>query len=163
MRRKSTIKVLAITDKSRDWVKNKLKESWGSTKLVSRGIIHNGDQLPGLIAYLEGEPVGLCTYRIDNKECELVSLNSFREKKGVGTDLINRVITVARNAGCFRVWLITSNDNLHALKFYQKFGFRLVAVYPEALDLSRKLKPEIPLVGLDGIPLRDEIELEFRL
>jgi ribosomal protein S18 acetylase RimI-like enzyme len=73
------------------------------------------------------------------------------------------VIYTARKAGCYRVWLITSNDNLHALKFYQNYGFRLVTVYPNALDISRKLKPEIPLVGLDGIPLRDEIELEFRL
>ena len=163
MGKKGFVKILAITGESRDWVRNKLRESWGSTKLVSRGKVHNGDQLPGFIGYLEGEPIGLCTYRIDKNECELISINSYREKRGVGTGLINSVINTARKAGCYRVWLITSNDNLHALKFYQKYGFRLVSIYPNALDISRKLKPEIPLVGLDGIPLRDEIELEFRL
>ncbi|MGW8250920.1 MAG: GNAT family N-acetyltransferase, partial [Anaerolineales bacterium] len=57
--------------------------------------------------------------------------------------------------------LITTNDNLPALRFYQKRGFHLVALYPNALAESRRLKPEIPFKGLDGIPLRDEIELEM--
>jgi ribosomal protein S18 acetylase RimI-like enzyme len=55
------------------------------------------------------------------------------------------------------------NDNLHALRFYQKRGFVLVALHRNALEASRKLKPEIPLVGIDGIPIRDEIELELVL
>ena len=163
MRKESPVKILTITEESRDWVRHRLRESWSSTNLVSRGKTHKGDQLPGFIGYLEGEPVGLCTYRIDKNECELVSINSYREGVGVGTGLIDRVIQNARKNSCSRVWLITSNDNLHALKFYQKYGFRLVTIYPGALDISRKLKPEIPLVGLYGIPLRDEIELEFRL
>lgn len=62
-----------------------------------------------------------------------------------------------------RLWLITTNDNMEALRFYQKRGFILSALYPNALEESRKLKPEIPEVGLEGIPLRDEIELEFKL
>jgi hypothetical protein len=57
--------------------------------------------------------------------------------------------------------LVTTNDNLNALRFYQKRGFVLVAVHRNALEVSRKLKPEIPLVGMDSIPLRDEIELEM--
>ncbi len=77
--------------------------------------------------------------------------------------LIEAVKQAAVSAGCRRLWLITTNDNLHALRFYQKRGFRLVAVYPNALEESRRLKPEIPLVGLDGIPLRDELELELAL
>jgi Acetyltransferase (GNAT) family len=68
-----------------------------------------------------------------------------------------------REAGCRRVWLITTNDNLRALRFYQRRGFRLVAVHPDALARSRELKPSIPEIGLDGIPLRDELELELLL
>ncbi len=52
---------------------------------------------------------------------------------------------------------------MNALRFYQKRGFVLVAIHRDALDISRKLKPEIPLIGNDGIPLRDEIELEMIL
>jgi hypothetical protein len=52
---------------------------------------------------------------------------------------------------------------MNALRFYQKRGFVLVAVHRNALEQSRKLKPEIPLIGDDEIPLRDEIELEMML
>jgi ribosomal protein S18 acetylase RimI-like enzyme len=69
----------------------------------------------------------------------------------------------AIRAGCVRLWLITTNDNLHALGFYQKSGFRLVALHPDAVAESRRLKPSIPEVGLDTIPLRDEIELTVNL
>ena len=90
-------------------------------------------------------------------------MNSLAEGEGVGTALLEAVKEAAVIASCERVWLITTNDNLHALHFYQKRGFRLVALYPNALESSRRLKPEIPLTGLDGIPLRDEIELEYIL
>ena len=49
------------------------------------------------------------------------------------------------------------------MRFYQKRGFVLVAVHRNALAESRRLKPEIPLIGIDDIPLRDEIELEMEL
>jgi len=71
--------------------------------------------------------------------------------------------TAAAAAGCTRLWLVTTNDNVEALRFYQKQGFRLVALYPNALEASRRLEPDLPLVGRHGIPLRDEIELEMRL
>ncbi len=62
-----------------------------------------------------------------------------------------------------RLVVVTTNDNLNALRFYQKRGFILVQLRPNALARSRQLKPQIPLVGMDGIPLRDEIELEMDL
>jgi ribosomal protein S18 acetylase RimI-like enzyme len=152
-----------IRSNSRAWVTAKLIESWGSNELVSRGRIHLGDQLPGFIAYLIDEPVGLCTYYIEEGQCEIVSLNSYQENQGVGSALINAVIDVSSKADCHRIWLITTNDNLHALKFYQKFGFHLVRIYPNAIEASRKLKPLIPQTGNHGIPIRDEIELEILL
>jgi hypothetical protein len=59
--------------------------------------------------------------------------------------------------------LITTNDNTAALRFWQKRGFKLLRVHRNAVEKSRKLKPEIPLTGNDGIPIRDEIELEMML
>ncbi|MBZ0303030.1 MAG: GNAT family N-acetyltransferase, partial [Anaerolineae bacterium] len=96
-------------------------------------------------------------------DCEIVTLNSVQEGQGVGTALIEVVKQAAAEEGCTRLWLITTNDNFNALRFYQKRDFRIVAVYPGALDQSRKVKPEIPLFGYHGIPLRDEIELELKL
>ena len=136
---------------------------WVSVKVVSRGRLHDADQLPGFIALMDGERVGLATYRIHSDECEIVTLNSLREGIGIGTALIEAVRSVAISNKCRRVWLITTNDNLQALRFYQRRGFSIVAVHRNALEQSRKLKPEIPLIGLDGIPLRDELELEMLL
>jgi len=92
-----------------------------------------------------------------------VTLASDRPSQGIGSRLIERVVEVARRRKLRRVWLITTNDNVDALRFYQKRGFALVAVYPRAVERSRLVKPEISLSGNDGIPIRDEIELELIL
>jgi len=131
--------------------------------MVVHGKLYYPHDLPGFIAAQEGEWVGLLTYQIEGSACEIVTLNSLRPGTGVGSALIAAVRKIAQSANCARLWLITTNDNMHALRFYQKRGFRLVAVHPNALEHSRKLKPEIPLVGFDGIPLRDELELEIAL
>ena len=130
---------------------------------MSRGRIHYPQELPGFVAMRDDKPVGLVTYRIDGSQCEIVTLNSVVEGLGIGSGLIDAVKSAAISAKCHRIWLITTNDNTPALRFYQKRGFVLVAVYINAIEQSRKLKPEIPMVGLDGIPLRDEIELEMSL
>lgn len=153
------VRPLDLSDRA--WVARLLTEHWSSTRLIARGRVHNADELPGFVAEAGGEPIGLVTYRLEEEQCEVVTLNSLREGIGVGSALLDAVRTAASQAGCRRMWLITTNDNLHALRFYQKRGWHLVAVHRDALDESRRLKPEIPLIGIDGIPLRDEIELEL--
>ena len=138
-------------------------ERWGAMVMISRGKAHQVDRLPGFLAIQDRAPVGLITYRIDGDECEIVTLDSVRKGVGIGTALIETVNGAARAAGCTRLWLITTNDNLPALRFYQKRGFSLVAVHRNAIQESRKLKPSIAAIGMDGIPIRDEIELELRL
>ena len=82
---------------------------------------------------------------------------------GIGTALFNYVETMARAEGCRRLQLITTTDNLNAIGFYQKRGMRIVAVYPDALEEVRALKPHLPRVGMNNIPLLDELRLEKRL
>ena len=155
------IRPIAQDDKS--WITSLLKENWGSSIMVTRGKIHQADELPGFIALQEDQPVGLVTYNIDGDRCEIVSMNSLAEGEGTGSALIDAVKDAAAKASCKRLWLITTNDNTKALRFWQKRGFRLVAVYPNAVEESRRLKPEIPFTGNDNIPIRDEIELELVL
>ena len=62
-----------------------------------------------------------------------------------------------------RAWLITTNDNLDAIRFYQRRGFTIATVHAGAIEQSRTIKPSIPLVGSYGIPIRDEIEFEMLL
>ena len=138
-------------------------EHWGGEEMISRGNVHRVEQLDGFVAENEEEWVGLLTFSIKGHECEVTSLDSLREGQGIGTKLMDSVVEEARKQNCSRVFLITTNDNTHALRFYQKRGFALTALYPGAVNESRKLKPSIPLTGFDDIPLRDEIELELLL
>ena len=157
-----SFQIRPLQEDDRSWVGHLLTE-WFSTKIVTRGRIHNADQLPGFIAVHENKRVGLIIYCLEGDECEIITLNSLIEGMGIGSALVEAIRGIAVSAGCKRLWLITTNDNLSALRFYQKKGFVLVAVYRNALEQSRRLKPEIPLVGMDGIPLRDELELELLL
>ena len=143
------------------WVIDLIKKWWAGPIIVTRGRVHQADELPGFIAVYAGKRAGLITYEIIGDKCEIVSMNSLVEGKGAGSALIDAVKDAAKKAGCKRLWLITSNDNTRAIRFWQKRGFKLVAVYPGAIDRLRKLKPEIPATGNDGIPIRDEIELEM--
>ena len=145
------------------WVRELFTERWGGVISVSRGVAHDTTALPGFIAHLDGNRAGVATYRIDGGECELVTLDSVREGAGAGTALVDAVANAARAAGAVRLWLITTNDNLPALRFYQRYGFDLIAVHRDAVARSRALKPSIPEIGLDSIPVRHELELELNL
>jgi GNAT superfamily N-acetyltransferase len=130
--------------------------------MITRGNVYRPEQLEGLVVEDGDKWIGLLTFFIRDHECEVTSLDSLREGQGIGSMLIDKAIGEARARGCKRLFLITTNDNLHALGFYQKRGFEIVTVYRGAVNESRRKKPGIPLVGMDGIPLRDEIELEIK-
>lgn len=147
----------------KDWITTFLNTYWGSIEIVSRGIIIKADQLPGFIAYTEKEKIGLVTYKFENDKCEIVSLNSVKEGIGIGTKLVQAVIEESKKQHLHKVWLTTTNDNTKALRFYQKQGFEIMAIYKNAVVEARKLKPQIPLSGIDNIPIKDEIELELIL
>jgi len=138
-------------------------EHWGGEEMISRGTIYRPEQLEGFVVEDGEEWVGLLTFVIQADECEVMSLDSLREGQGIGSKLIDQITDEARTQGCKRLFLITTNDNLNALGFYQKRGFEIVAIHRGAVNESRKRKPSIPLVGYNNIPLRDEIELEMPL
>jgi ribosomal protein S18 acetylase RimI-like enzyme len=140
-----------------------IRERWGDEIVVGHGVVYRPHQLPGLIATDTGKIVGLLTYDVDGDACEIVTIDAMVERRGVGSLLIAAVEDVARDAGCTRLWLITTNDNERAQGFYRANGFDVVAVHEGAVDASRKLKPSIPLVSVAGVPIQDEIEMERRL
>jgi GNAT superfamily N-acetyltransferase len=156
------IQIKPIEDTDKDWIISILDGRWGSTNIVTRGKIHQADQLPGFVAFFGNKRAGLVTYSLENN-CEIITLDSLSQDKGIGTALFEKVKKTAKEKKCKRLWLITTNDNMRALRFFQKRGFRLSALYSNALEQSRKLKPEIPETGIDNIPLRDEIELDILL
>ena len=166
-----TIRPLERAD--REWVAHFLDERWGTTQIVSRGKAVYGHLLPGFMAErgAEGEAeeikeespaenIGLITVHISENDCEITTLDSLDEAMGVGSALVEAVEEWAREAGITRLWLVTTNDNLEALKFWQKRGYELVSVHRNAIADARRIKPQIPITGLNGITIRDEIELE---
>lgn len=143
------------------WIKALVKESWGGELIYVHGTSYRPAGLPGFVALQEDTAVGLVTYYLGANACEIATLDSLRAGQGIGARLVGAVRAVAERAGCSRLWLITTNDNTRALRFYQKQGFRLVAVHCGAVDKARQFKPQIPMLGDDDIPIHDEIELEI--
>jgi len=152
-----------IKNSDRHWIRSVFNNFWGGDTMVTKGVIHKINDLDGFIATLNKEKAGLITYKIIDGDLEIVSVNSLKENKGIGSALLDTVITLARKQKIKRVWLITTNDNIDALKFYQKRNFSLKKIYPGTVKLSRELKSSIPLTGDYGIPIKDEIELEITL
>ena len=138
-------------------------EQWGAEVVVAHGTIYEPHKLPGFVVThaAQEQPIGLITYQLQGHQCEIVTLDSLQERQGIGSALIEAVKDAARQSACERTWLITTNDNLKALRFYQKRGFTLAALHRNAIEQARQLKPQIPVIGEDGIPIRDEIELEY--
>lgn len=173
-----------IQDADRKWINQFIIDRWGAEIVVVHGMVYRPHELAGFVAayavivgrsfdpvtikntaYTVGrdQPIGLITYHIQANQCEIVTLDSLKSGIGIGTALIAAVKASAKQSGCRRIWLMTTNDNLNGLRFYQKRGFVVVAVNRNAIEQSRQIKPEIPLIGAEGIPLRDEIELEYDL
>lgn len=145
------------------WICQQLRRSWGSTTVISRGQAHDASRLPALIAVEGDDLVGLATFRFADGDCELVTLDALRKGCGIGSALLAAVIQAASRRACRRLWLITTNDNLDAARFYQRRGMSLAAVHRGAVDDARRVKPSISEIGEYGIPLHDEWEFELRL
>jgi ribosomal protein S18 acetylase RimI-like enzyme len=105
-----------------------MRQHWGFTRVVSKGRVHYPEKLPGFVATFDNKSVGLLTYEIKKGECEVITVNSSSEGIGIGSGLLEAVRKMAISARCQQLWLITTNDNTHALRFYQKRGFRLAAL-----------------------------------
>jgi GNAT superfamily N-acetyltransferase len=137
-----------------------IEEEWGAPIAVVHGTVFRPAELPGFIARGPGGRLaGLLTYAVANGTLEIVTLNAARRLAGTGTALVEHAVAEARRRGCREVRLTTTNDNLDALRFYQRRGFRLDGLRPGAVAESRKVKPEIPETGDHGIALHDELDL----
>ena len=141
-----------------------LVKAWQSEVVVAHGDRLHPARLPGFVAMASGHIVGHASYRTADGACEVTSIAADPRRRGIGSQLMAAVIGEARRRGCHRVWLTTTNDNLDALRFYQRRGFRLTKLRTGAVDQARAaLKPEIPTIGSHGIRMRDELDLEFSL
>jgi len=120
--------------------------------------------LPGFIAEAPtGNEIGVALLRFEEGDAEVVVLQSLEQGRGAGTALLEAARASAGEAGCRRLWLVTTNDNLHALRFYQRRGWDWIAMHRDAVVEARRLRSEICSLGAHGIPIRHELEFELAL
>ncbi len=157
------MRVVEMVDSDRDHIRNIVRQ-WGDDFILSRGRKIYPFLGRGFIAENDkGEAVGVATYEINGGECELTLIEVIEKRSGAGSMLVDYVMKAAKFAGCKRLWLVTTNNNLDAMKFYEKLGFVQKAVYPGAITEARVIKPSIPLTDKDGVEIKDEVEYERQL
>ncbi len=150
-----------IQDSEREELAEFIEQHWHSKLVMSQGKSYYPHKEQGFLERRDGKIVGVLTYRIDNHAIEILTLNSVLSGQGIGTSMILDAIEKARSLGATRIWLTTTNDHLRAIGFYQRLGFRMVAINIGAVDEARNIKAEIPHTGERGVPIHDEIVMEL--
>ena len=164
-----TYEIREIDAALREKIQPILTETWGSPMLAINGKLWDSQKMPGFTAVGATSPAETCEvlgyllYEFHDGLCEIMVLESVAQEIGIATALIERVKQTAKSGGVSKIIVQTSNDNTHAFRFYQRRGFTIREIRLGAMGVARELKPSIPLIGEDGIPLRDEIEFEIEV
>jgi len=157
------MKIKKIIDKDKAWLKKVSLEEYGGEFCVFLGRKFYIEDLEGFYLEDESKKLGLITYEIRDNLCEIMTFNAFSKFQGTGTKLLKKVIQETKNKKLNKIIVRTTNDNLDALRFYQRRNFKIVRIYKNIIDRDRTLKPAIPKIGDYKIPMQDAIELEFLL
>lgn len=157
------IRVRPMERGDQPWGVRRLEDAFGDVSVARKGVPIDASVLPGFVATDDGRPLGLLTYDAADGECEVVAIISTEEGRGIGQALMDAARDHAAATGYRRLWLITTNDNTRAFRFYQLWGMDLCAFYRYGVRRSRKAKPSLPERGADGIPLDHELEFELLL
>jgi ribosomal protein S18 acetylase RimI-like enzyme len=151
--------IRAATAGDREAIVALLRNGWGGETIVVHDTVYRPADLPAFVAVDGPDLVGLITYEPGIESWHVLSLDSLVPGHGIGSSLLDRVESAARSAGCLRITLVTTNDNLDAIRFYQRRGYRIASIDPGAVDRARQTKPSIPLIGCHGIPIQDELTM----
>jgi ribosomal protein S18 acetylase RimI-like enzyme len=160
----SGFEIQVVKEHDRAWMREIIKTHWGDEFVVVHEEVFFPHQLPGFIVRdLGTDAVGLVTYQIRGDVCEILTLNSLIENRGVGSMLLEAVIEEAEKLECSQLCLTTTNDNQRAIEFYRNKGFILREICKAAVDRAREIKPSIPALSPQGIPICDEWEFVLDL
>jgi GNAT superfamily N-acetyltransferase len=153
------LKIRAATVGDRAAIVALLRNRWGGETMVVHDTVYRPADLPAFVAVDGRNLVGLVTYEPGSESWHVLSLDSLVSGQGIGGALLDRVENAARGAGSLRIELVTTNDNVDAIRFYQRRGYRIACIDPGAVDRARRTKPTIPLIGFRGVPIRDELTM----
>lgn len=153
--------VREATDADRPLVRALFERDFGRTRVIGFGQVLDVDAMPALVATMHEDVSGALAYRLLGDGLHIVALatDPMWQRSGVGGHLVAEAELLARRLSLARVIVTTTNDNLPALYFYQRRGYRLVSVSPG----SMLAHTEGVLPGFAGIPVRDEMQLEKML
>jgi GNAT superfamily N-acetyltransferase len=158
------MQVRALTDDDRAWKEEELRRAWGETTVARGGALVEAAELPGFVAVDDEEArVGLLTYAVRDEEMEVVTIHAWPEGRGAGRALMDAALARARVLGLRRLWLSTTNNNVRAIDFYQRWGMDLASLVRDGVAVSRQVKPTIPLADAHGVPIRHELMFELVL
>jgi GNAT superfamily N-acetyltransferase len=134
----------------------------GRTRVVGFGEVVSLEATDMVVADMQGEISGALAWKRRDEALQVVALatDPMWQRSGVGGYLLAEAEVTARREGLSRVIVSASNDNLPALYFYQRHGYRITEVVPDAM-LHEGEPPQHP--GFADIPVRDELRLEKRL
>jgi ribosomal protein S18 acetylase RimI-like enzyme len=153
----------ALTSSDRRWVRTILVRNWTSTTVARRGELIDAMRLRGFVAVVGGQRAGVALVDVRDGDFEVVAISTSRPRRGIGSALMQQCVDDARALGCTRVWLVTTNNNVGAIAFYEQLGMTLCAVRRGAVSEARALKSSIPLLDSHGVPIDDELEFELTL
>jgi GNAT superfamily N-acetyltransferase len=140
-----------------------LQLRWPERTMLVAGRFVQPEDVEGIGAFTGDRLHGIATWLVSGRMMHIVAVNSFSELRGIGVALVDAMIEQGKVSGMATLRASISNDNVVALRFYQKRGFRLTALHRGIYDAMRQVRPSIPLAGLDNIPIRDELELDYDL
>jgi len=153
-----------IQDTERDEIREFITEHWHAPHICIRDKMYHPHLAEAFIERRDGKVAALVTYEQQGDAILMITQNSIESGAGIGASLVLKVIEEARKRKVRRIWLTTTNDNLKSIGFYQRMGFRMVAIHRDAVVGGRRsLKPELPEFGVNGLPILDEIEMELIL
>ncbi len=154
-------KIRLVRAEDREMISQFMDEHYGGEPLFANGSPYMVGQLSGFVAKQEDRLLALVTYIVEGDSSRIITINSLAAGVGLGTELLKATIKAAAEAGCNRVCAAVTNDNLDALRFFQTRGFILGELRHNIVDTNREQRPDYPTRGLDGIMIRDEIEVEI--
>jgi ribosomal protein S18 acetylase RimI-like enzyme len=155
----AAVAVRRLQDGDRAWLRDLLDRSRG-LPVVSISGVYDPSTLSGFVAAQEERRLGAVTYRLAEQTCEVVTLNSLEERRGVGSALLSAVRRVADEGGR-RLWLITTNDNVNALRFYQRRGMDMRALHRDFVDVVRRHKAAADVPTAEAIAFRHAVEFSY--
>lgn len=146
-----------------EFIRRQWSQLWGIPIVSTRRSFEPQD-VQGLVWRDEwGEVQGLITWHIEGDEAEFVTVDAYQQGRHIGGRLLDGAEAELRKRGVRRARIVTTNDNLRAVAFYVRRGYRLMRIELDGVERVRKVKPGVPLIGNENIPLRDMYELEKEL